>query len=118
MSEMDMLHFEGQTSANDLCRQFEVQARRIPDAVAVVYEDRSVTYRQLNERANLLAHHLIDLGAGSGSLVPLCVERSLDMIVAILGILKAGGAYVPIDPADPRKRLSFILEDTDARLFL
>ncbi|MCC6418844.1 MAG: amino acid adenylation domain-containing protein [Gemmataceae bacterium] len=97
---------------------FEAQARRTPDAVAVVHEGRETTYRELNERANRLAHHLRGLGVGPGVLVGICIERSTDMIVGVLGITKAGGAYVPLDPAYPKDRLAFMLEDTAAPILL
>ncbi len=90
---------------------FEAQVERTPDAVAVVFEDQQLTYSQLNEKANLLAHHLIKLGVKPNSLVGICVERSLEMVVGLLGILKAGSAYVPLDPAYPRSRIAFMLED-------
>ncbi len=84
----------------------------------MIYEDHAVTYEHLNHRANLLAHYLIGLGTGPDCLVPLCIERSVEMIVGILGILKAGGAYVPLDTSYPRERLAFILEDTKAPVLL
>ncbi len=90
---------------------FEEQVERTPEAVAVVFEDQAMTYRELNARANRLAHHLRSLGVGPEVLVGLCVERSLEMVVALLGILKAGGAYVPLDPGYPAERLDFILKD-------
>lgn len=88
---------------------FEEQVERTPDAVAVVFEGQELTYRKLNERANQLAHHLLELGVGPETLVGLCVDRSLDLIVAILGILKAGGVYLPVDPNDPYQRLEYKL---------
>ncbi len=97
---------------------FERQAEAHPDIVAVVHEDEQLTYGVLNERANQLAHYLRGLGVGPDICVGLCVERSLELIVGILGILKAGGAYVPIDPALPRERLSFILDDIHAPVLL
>ena len=96
----------------------EDQARRVPDSVAVVFGGRQLTYRELNERANQLAHHLQKLGVGPDSLVAVCVERSLDMVVGLLGVLKAGGAYVPLDPRYPKDRLAFVLEDADAKVLL
>ncbi|HEV3076918.1 MAG TPA: amino acid adenylation domain-containing protein, partial [Thermoanaerobaculia bacterium] len=90
---------------------FARQAARNPRAVAAVHEVEQVSYGRLDERANRLAHHLRALGVGPEVRVGLCVERSLDMLVGILGILKAGGAYVPLDPAYPPERLSWILED-------
>ena len=94
-----------------LHRIFEARAAETPDAVAVVYGVGELTYRLLNERANRLAHHLRALGVGPEVPVGLCLERSLDLVVGLLGILKAGGAYVPLDPAYPAERLSWILED-------
>jgi aspartate racemase len=97
---------------------FEEQADRTPDAVAVVFEDTQLTYRQLNERANQLARYLQGLGVGPDRLVGICVERSLEMVVGLLGILKAGGAYVPLDPAYPKDRIAFMMEDTKAPVVL
>jgi amino acid adenylation domain-containing protein len=97
---------------------FEDQVERTPDAVAVVYEERQLTYQELNRRANQLAHYLRRLGVGPEVLVGLCVERSPDMIVGVLGILKAGGAYVPLDPAYPPDRLAFMLADSRAPVLL
>jgi amino acid adenylation domain-containing protein len=90
---------------------FAAQVERTPDAVAVVCGEEELTYRELNQRANQLAHYLQKLGVGTEVLVGICVERSLDMIVGLLGILKAGGAYVPLDPAYPQQRLAFMLAD-------
>jgi amino acid adenylation domain-containing protein len=89
---------------------FEAQAARTPDALAVVCGEAELTYRQLNARANQLAHYLIARGVGPDVLVGLVLERSLEMIVGVLGILKAGGCYVPLDPAYPRERLSLMLK--------
>jgi amino acid adenylation domain-containing protein len=97
---------------------FEAQVERTPDAVAVVFEDQQLTYRELNERANQVAHHLQRLGVGPEVLVGLCMERSLEMVVGLLGILKAGGAYVPLDPAYPQERLAFMLEDAGVPILL
>ncbi|HEY1496852.1 MAG TPA: AMP-binding protein, partial [Candidatus Solibacter sp.] len=91
---------------------FEQQAERTPDAVAVVFRDRHLTYRELNRRSNQLAHYLGHRGIQPGDLVAVCVERSLEMVVGLLGILKAGAAYVPLDPASPGERLDFLLLDT------
>ena len=91
---------------------FEAQVERTPDVVAVVFEQQQLTYRELNSRANQLAHYLRKQGVGPEVLVGICVERSLEMIIGLLGILKAGGAYVPLDPSYPRERLAFMLEDT------
>ncbi|MBD2095649.1 amino acid adenylation domain-containing protein [Trichocoleus sp. FACHB-591] len=93
---------------------FEAQVERTPDAIAVTYENQSLTYRELNQRANQLAHYLRSLGIAPEVLVAIAVERSLDLIVGLLGILKAGGAYVPIDPAYPSDRIALMLEDSQA----
>ncbi|WP_327373551.1 non-ribosomal peptide synthetase, partial [Caballeronia arationis] len=97
---------------------FEQQVQRTPDAIALVFEDESLTYAQLNARANQLAHHLIALGVNPEDRVALCMERGTGMIVALMAILKAGGAYVPLDPAYPGERLSHILTDATPRLLL
>ncbi|HVF90389.1 MAG TPA: amino acid adenylation domain-containing protein [Blastocatellia bacterium] len=90
---------------------FEALAETSPGRVAAVFEDGRLTYAELNERANRLAHYLRRMGVGPEARVGLFIERSLDMIVGLLGILKAGGAYVPLDPSYPKDRLSFMLED-------
>ncbi|NEO72996.1 non-ribosomal peptide synthetase, partial [Moorena sp. SIO3H5] len=90
---------------------FEAQVQKTPEAIAVVFEDQQLTYFELNCRANQLAHYLQSLGVKPEVLVGICVERSLLMIVGLLGILKAGGAYVPLDPSYPAPRLSYIKED-------
>jgi amino acid adenylation domain-containing protein len=97
---------------------FEQQVEHRPDAVAVVYEDEQLTYRQLNTRANQLAHYLEKLGVGPEVLVGICLERCLEMIIAMMGILKAGGAYVPLDPEYPQERLGFMLADTGSPVLL
>ena len=97
---------------------FEEQVQRSPNAVAVVFEDQQLTYQQLNTRANHLAHYLRSLGVKADVLVGLCVERSLEMVVGLLGILKAGGAYVPLDPNYPQERLAFMLEDAQISVLL
>jgi amino acid adenylation domain-containing protein len=104
----------------DLCihQLFEAQVKRTPDAIAVVFEAEKLTYGELNRRANRLAHHLRALGVGPEVLVALCLERSLDMVIGLLGILKAGGAYVPLDPAYPKERLDFILKDAQVPVLL
>jgi amino acid adenylation domain-containing protein/FkbM family methyltransferase len=98
---------------------FEAQVQRTPDAVAVVFDERRLTYRELNARANQLAYHLIKkYGVGPEILVGLCVERSPEMVIGMLAILKAGGAYVPLDSSYPAERLRFMLQDTYALLVL
>ena len=90
---------------------FAAQAARSPDAIAVVFGDQSLTYGALDARANQLAHHLRALGVGPEVVVGLCIERSLEMLIGLLGILKAGGAYLPLDPSYPHERLTFMLTD-------
>ena len=104
----------------DKCIQqlFEEQVERTPDAIAVIYRDRQLTYRELNDRANQLAHYLQDLGVAPEVLVGFCVDRSLEMIIGLLGIIKAGGAYVPLDPAYPAERLSYMVEDAKISVVL
>lgn len=97
---------------------FEEQVERTPEAIALVFEDQQLTYRELNNRANQLAHCLQKLGVGPEVLVGICVERSIEMIVGLLGILKAGGAYVPLDSSYPAERLKFMLEDTGVSVLL
>lgn len=97
---------------------FEEQVETTPDHIAVVFEDQQLTYAELNARANQLAHSLRDLGVGAEKLVGIYLERSLEMIVALLGILKAGGAYLPLDPALPREGLALRLQDAQATMLL
>jgi len=106
--------------AADWClhQLIEAQAKRTPDQVAVVFEDRRMTYRELDRRADQLAHHLKALGAGPDVRVGLLVDRSLEMVVGILGTLKAGAAYVPIDAAYPADRIAFMLADAGVTLLL
>ena len=104
----------------DLCihQLFENQVESTPDAVAVIFKDQQLTYRELNRRANQLAHYLQYLGVEPGVLVGICVERSLDMVVGLLGILKAGGAYLPLDPTFPSERIEFMLEDAQVPVLI
>jgi amino acid adenylation domain-containing protein len=97
---------------------FEAQAERTPDAIAVVFEDQHLTYRELNAKANQLAHYLRSLELQPEVLVGICVERSLNMVIGLLGILKAGGAYVPLDPSYPSERLSFMLANSQPKVLL
>lgn len=94
------------------------QAAATPGAIALVANGHAITYRELNRQANQLAHYLQSLGVGPNVLVGVCLERSLDMVVALLGILKAGGAYVPLDPTYPPLRLAFMMEDTQASVLI
>lgn len=93
---------------------FEEQVKRTPEAIAVVFEDQELTYGVLNRYADRLAQRLRELGVGPDVLVGLCVERSVDLVIGILGILKAGGAYLPLDPSYPKERLEFMLQDSGA----
>ncbi|MEI6628848.1 MAG: amino acid adenylation domain-containing protein, partial [Alphaproteobacteria bacterium] len=97
---------------------FEEQANKTPNNIALIYEDQELTYQQLNEKANQLAHYLIARGVGPDTLVAIAVEISLEMIIGLLAILKSGGAYVPLDPKYPQNRLQFMLEDTNAPILL
>jgi len=104
----------------DICvpQLVAMHAAATPDAVALIAGDQMLSYKELNRRANQLAHHLQTLGVRSNALVALCVDRSLEMVVGLLGVLKAGGAYVPLDPAYPLERLTFMLEDAQASVLL
>ncbi|MEH2171889.1 amino acid adenylation domain-containing protein [Nostoc sp.] len=97
---------------------FEEQVEQTPDAIAVVYEDESLTYQELNARANQLAHYLQSLGVGTEILVGICVERSPQMIIGMLAILKVGGAYVPLDSSYPEERLVYMLNDSQVSILL
>ncbi len=94
------------------------QAARTPGATAIADDREAISYRQLDERSNRLAHYLRLRGVQTDTLVPICMERSTDMIVGILGILKAGGAYVPIDPDYPKERIAYMLNDTNCKVCL
>ncbi len=97
---------------------FEEQARRAPDAIALVQGDIELSYGELNARANRLAHRLIGLGVKPEDRVGLCLARSPEMVIGLLAVLKAGGAYVPLDPSYPRERLGWLVGDADPRLLL
>jgi amino acid adenylation domain-containing protein len=101
-----------------LTELFEAQAARTPEAIALFFEDTTLSYRELNERSNQLAHYLQRQGVGPESLVGILMDRSVEMIVAVLGILKAGGAYVPLDPSYPVERLEFMVQDSGMRMLL
>ncbi len=97
---------------------FEAQSGHTPNNIALVYEEQSLTYRELDRRANQLAHYLKSQGVGPETAVGICVERSPELIIGLLGILKAGGAYVPIDPSYPKDRRDYLLEDSRAPILL
>jgi len=116
-----LLDWNGEQSSvvdQPVSRLFEQQVERTPNAVAAIQENRQLTYAELNARANKLAHYLKTLGVGSESLVGVCVERSIEMLVAVLATLKAGGAYLPLDPTYPQDRLQFMLSDSDVKVLL
>ncbi len=96
----------------------EMQAARQPESIAIQFNDQHLTYAALNQQANQLARHLQRFGVGPGILVSLCVERSLEMFVALLAVLKSGGTYIPLDPAYPADRLEFMLEDSQSSILL
>jgi amino acid adenylation domain-containing protein/FkbM family methyltransferase len=102
----------------NLVALIEEQAAKTPDNIALIFGDKQLTYRQFNERSNQLAHYLQRKAIKNESLVPICIDKSFEMIIGILGILKAGGAYVPIDPEYPTDRIRFMLEDTNATVIL
>ncbi|BAY30102.1 amino acid adenylation domain-containing protein [Nostoc carneum NIES-2107] len=121
--EQQLLAAWNQTQTNypqdkSIHQLFEEQVARTPDAVALVFQGQQLTYQELNTRANQLAQYLQTLGVGADVLVGICVERSLEMIVGLLGILKAGGAYVPLDPGYPQERLAFMVADTQIKLLV
>ena len=93
---------------------FEEQVLRTPDSVAVAFGAQTLTYAQLNARANQLAHHLQALGIGPEVPVAVCMDHCPEMVIGVLGIFKAGGAYLPLDPAYPKERLAFMLQDAHA----
>ena len=97
---------------------FKQQTELTPNAAAVIYEDRLLSYRELDERSNRLAHHLQDIGVGPETLVGVCMGRSETLIISLLAILKAGGAYVPLDPTHPQERLSLVIEDSSISILL
>ena len=109
------LDYDRKSTVHDL---FAAQARRTPERSALTYEGTTLTYAELEQRANQLAQHLITLGVGVESLVALYVPRSLEMVIGILGIIKAGGAYVPVDPALPPARIKLMLEDAQPAVLL
>ena len=126
MSESTFQHISNINSVNStncfsnkcIHQLFEEQVTQYPNAVALVFENQQLTYRELNHRANQLAHYLQSLGVKPDDLVGICVERSLETIIGILGILKAGGAYVPLDPAYPQERIAYSLLDSQVTILL
>ncbi|MFO6378620.1 AMP-binding protein, partial [Pseudomonas aeruginosa] len=97
---------------------FASRAAMEPERVALLFEERQLSYGELNAQANRLAHRLIELGVGPDVLVGIAVERGLEMIVSLLAVLKAGGAYVPLDPEYPQERLGYMIEDSGIALLL
>ena len=113
--ESSRIPYDGDVTLDELLEQ---QVKRAPDALAVTCEDVSITYRELSTRASELAHRLRELGVGPDVIVGLCIERSIDLVVALVAVLKAGGTYLPIDLAYPKERLAFMLDDSQARVLL
>jgi amino acid adenylation domain-containing protein len=111
-------HSQSEIQETCIHQVFEEQVAKTPDALAVAFRNERLTYRDLNERSNQLAHYLRELGVGAEVRVGLCVERSPEMIVGLMGILKAGGVYVPLDPQYPVERIAFVLEDAQAPVVL
>ncbi|RZL55926.1 MAG: non-ribosomal peptide synthetase, partial [Pedobacter sp.] len=103
---------------NTISALFSKQANLTPDGIALVFENKELTYQQLEERSNQLANYLISSGVAKEDLIPICLNRSMEMIIGILGVLKAGCAYVPIDPSYPKERIKYILDDTNCRFIL
>ena len=125
LSDAEHEYFQTHVSAavmypRSLClhQLFEAQVQRTPEAIAVSYNDETLSYDELNKRANILAHRLRALGVGPDVIVALCLDRSLEMVIGILGILKAGGAYLPVDPMYPKDRLTFMLEDAQVSVLV
>jgi len=122
-AEQAQIHLWNQTATDypldrTLPELIEAQVELTPDAVAVIFKDETLTYRDLDTQANHLAHHLQTLGVGPETPVAVCIERSLDLVIALLAILKAGGAYLPLDPEYPPERLAFMLEDSQATVLI
>src|SRR5262249_5694081 len=117
LNEWNQVQAEYQTGTC-LHEWFEQQAQRNQSAVAVVFDQDRLTYRELNERSNQLAHYLRERNVGPDVMVGLYIERSLDLVIAILAVLKAGGAYVPLDTSYPKERLAFTFDDASIRLVL
>ena len=97
---------------------FEMNVEQSPEAVAAIYRDQSITYRVFNEKVNQLAHYLRVLGVKPDTLVALCMDRSIELLITMMGILKAGGAYVPLDASHPEERLLFTLTDSDTKFLI
>jgi amino acid adenylation domain-containing protein/thioester reductase-like protein len=113
-----MLNTKSNQSNQIIHQLVEQQVLQTPTAIAVTFQGQQLTYQELNQKANQLAHYLQSLGVKSETLVGVCIERSLDMLVALLAVLKAGGAYVPLDPSYPTDRLAFMLEDSELPILL
>jgi amino acid adenylation domain-containing protein len=111
-------HTEAQYPLNSLHEIFEEQVMKTPQAVAVLGEDRELSYEELNRSANQLAHYLRKMGVGTDAIVGLCMERSVEMVVGMLGILKLGAAYMPLDPEYPAERLTYMLQDAQLKFLL
>ena len=106
------------SKGKNLAEMFHEQANKTPDNTALVFENKKITYRELDESSDILAGYLISKGVKAEDLIPICIERSIEMITGILGILKAGAAYVPVNPLYPEDRIKYLMEDTDAKIIL
>ena len=115
---MGLERYRARARARTLPALFAAQAAKSPQAVAAVFEQQQLSYRELDARSSQLAHHLRAQGVGPEVVVGLCLERSLEMLIALLAILKAGGAYLPLDPDYPPERLAFMLADARAPLLV
>jgi len=118
MADNSLAKAEKHLQAQCIHQMFEAQVKETPTAVAIIFNNQSLTYQELNQRANQLAHYLLKHKVGLETLVGICVERSLEMVIGLIGILKAGGAYVPLDPTYPKERLDFMINDSNVPIVL
>jgi len=120
IKQFQILNKSAKVFPEELClhQLFEIQVNKYPDAVALVFEDQEMTYRELNNKANQTAHYLQNIGVKPDVLVGICFDRSIEMIIGLLAILKAGGAYLPFDPTHPDERIAFTIEDANINFLL
>lgn len=123
VEEQQVLNDFNQTSApypveTSIVKLFEKQVESNSNLIAVVFESRQITYQQLNDKSNQLAHYLIGKGVAVNDMIPICIERSIDMLIGVMAILKAGAAYVPLDPDYPPERISYMVSDISAKLII
>jgi len=117
---MTKFQFHKSTEYPQICihNLFEISVEKTPSNIAVTDENQHLTYQELNERSNQLAHHLKSLGVGAEVMVGICLERTINTVIGLLGILKAGGSYIPLDPAYPQERLAYMVEDSQLPILL